>query len=203
MFLPIPLDSCPSFAVLNQPLSRHSGQDSSVQLLVGAWRAVLGSSRLFNWRHSVLQRKRSEQLQRSLLAEQFYVVIIIESAPAVRCRPTCRETAGCLTHVVSFKPQWPSRVGSVNQFLCVGLGRLRGCHLVRITRAKPGAAGLPGIPGVPPPEPTLRPPPGTSGTCAQMTPPWCGGPQPPSWGSLPRSWSWTTSRARSSPCSPT
>lgn len=54
--------------VLNQPLSRHSGQDSSVQLLVGAWRAVLGSLRLFNWKQLVLERKHSEQLQCSLLA---------------------------------------------------------------------------------------------------------------------------------------
>lgn len=78
--------------------------------------------------------------------------------------------------------------------------RLRSC---RAWAAPPRhAACRPGVPGVLPPEPHPDPP-GTSGTCAQMTPPWCGGPQPPSWGSSPRCWSWTTSRARSSPCSPT
>ena len=82
MFPPL-LGSCPSTIVLNrgqhaQPLSHRSGQDSSMQLLAGAWRAVLGPLRFFNWKQSVLERKRSEKLQCSLLAKQFYVVTVID-----------------------------------------------------------------------------------------------------------------------------
>lgn len=67
-----------------------------------------------------------------------------------------------------------------------------------VWRSPPCCLRIPRVPLQPHPQPL-----GTSGTCAQMTPPWCGGPQPPSWGSLPRCWSWTMSRVRSSPCSPT